>query len=195
MTGEAGIFKVAVGWDEVGGPDAGDAAEEPVKRGDDGAAAPTGGSCGGDFEVCQQPVSGGRRHFPKFRDHLRELVGREAIEEKVGDDEVVAGGRTDEFKNVGVDEIDPVGSGLAAGDGKHLAAGIDDGDVGLGEAADAFGEEPAVAFADDEDGARRRDFREETNSAALQFSAGGEQLHGAVKWGEAVEIHRNLVID
>ena len=110
----------------------------------------------------------------------------------MSDDQIEFSGRRLPIEHVGIDEADAARRGFAFGDGEHAPAGIEHRDFGVGELALAGWEKSAVALAQQEDATGRRNFIDEREAAALEFSACGERFHRPIERGESVEIHRGM---
>jgi hypothetical protein len=188
MPGEEGID-----GGEVGGGEAGGALEEEIHGADDEVRAPAGGAGVGLAEVGEEPAGIGCGEGGDAGQDLGELMVGKAVEEEVGDDEVELAGRGRPVEDVGVDEGD-VGVGEAeageagAGVVEHFGAGVEAGELGIGMEWKEFGEEAAVAFAEEEDAAGRGNGGEKGGAAAVEFGAGEEPFHPAIVGREEVEV-------
>lgn len=182
--------------------EAGEQAKGSVEAGDEEAEkSGTEGSARGDIEFGNDPERAGRETRTKAGDEGIGLRGGEAVEEKVGGDEVVViagGGSGAEVGAAGGEAAAGSGAGGSCGEAaEHGGAGVDGMGVQGGMGGEEAGEEAAVTVAEDEGMAGGGELRDEAEAAALEKGAEGEVFPGAVDGGNAIEAawvrHRRFI--
>ena len=113
----------------------------------------------------------------------------ETVEEEVGDDEVGLRG-SGGGEGVGLDGLEAVGGEGAALIEKleHAGAGVDGESLKRGVLVEKFGEEAAVAVAEDEGAAAGGEQRKEVVASVKKHGAEREVLGPAVDAGDGVEV-------
>lgn len=187
---ETGGVQETIRRGEPVGTQAGSSAEEGVEEAEEPPGQKFRRPGRGHAEVRKQPAGVRQCGGGELSHHGREFFRAEAIEDEVGDDEIVAGRGRFPREYVGVDKLDPCGrTGPGAGELKHGSAGIDAGDFGPRMAAEQLGKESAVAFAEDEDPSGSFGFREEGRAAALEGVPGKAAFDPVVVRRDPVEAH------
>ena len=152
----------------------------------------------GDAELGDDPQRARLKLGSNARAKSVELRLREAVEEEVGDDEVVAAlGREGERAGL-------VSAETSAGilrlcyssslqQTQHGAAGVDRIRVQIGIDGEQTGEEAAVAISEDERPAASLKLGQKTLAAAFERPAKGRVLHPAIEGRDAIEVRGALV--
>jgi hypothetical protein len=175
---------------EVAGGETGEEAEGAVEGGDKGAGDEAAEGVWGDGELGDYPLGLGSGCDAEGCGEEVDLGGGEAVEEEVGDDEVVR--RVGRVESAGVGLVGADTRAVAAGaleqGAEHGGAGVDGVDLDQRIGAEKAGGEAAVAVAEDEGVVDGGGFGEEGAAGSGEPGAEGEELHPAIKAGEAVEI-------
>ena len=169
-------------------------AEGEVKRADVGSSERAPGLAPRDGEVGEDPKAAGGDAGGEVLSEGVEVVWVEAVEEKVGNDEVSlteiqAGG---EARGGGLEGLEAGGGEGAAlaKEVEHGGAGVDCEDVEVRGAAEELGEETAVAIAQDEGVGDGGELGEEVLAGAGEERAEKEVFGPAVEAGDGVEVGR-----
>ena len=175
---------------EAGDAEAGEHIEAKVQPCNEGLREEATIPALGDGEVGNNPAGGGVESGAESVGEVGDLLRGEAIEKKVGDDEIVVRGARVPLAGVRIvsAHADGMRAGILDKGLEHGTAGIDgidrDGRILLEEA----GEEASIAVPEEERVADRLQLIGIGAAAAAQRSAEGETFHPAIGAGEAIEI-------
>jgi len=179
---------------QAGDAEAGEEAEREVEGADEVAGEEVEGAGGGrNAEVGEEPKAARGEVRSEAGGQAVELGFGEAIEEEVGDDEVVRA-RGLEGEGVRLMGLEADGCGGRGGmralteEVEHGGAEIDGVGVELRVAGEELGEEAAVPITEQEGSAGLEEAREEVEATALEEGAEGEVFEPAVGAGDAVEV-------
>ena len=179
---------------QAGDAEAGEEAEREVEGADEEAGEQVEGAGGGrNAEVGEEPEAAGGEVGSEAGGEAVELGFGEAIEEEVGDDEVV-GARGLEGEGVRLMGLEAAGCGGRGGDRaltekvEHGGAEVDGVGVELRAAREKLGEKAPVPITEQEGSASLEEAREEVEATALEEGAEGEVFEPAVGAGDAVEV-------
>jgi len=150
---------------------------------------------GGDPKIAEPPRSSGDGSLGQSGYQFLQVLGTEAIEKEVGDDQVETAFWQWPSQSVRTDILDakriqavPLQS--FPGQLQHAGTRIDARQLRRRPLLPAFKQETAVAFAQEQHPARRIIAPQECGPAPLQFVARQDQLEPAVMWRQKVETHR-----
>jgi len=151
-------------------------AEGAVENGDEGTGYQAAEGGGGDGEFRDEPEGVGGENGAEIGGEGVDFRSGEAVEEEVGDDQVVGGGRWGESAEVGDLGANALGvrAGSADKGAEHSRTGVDGVDVNVGVGAEQAGGEASVAVAEDKGAAAGGDFAEEGYATPLEERAEAE---------------------
>lgn len=171
--GEAVAGEERAPWGNPADGETGEQAEGSVEEGDRGAGEDClEGFAGGNLKFRDEPERAGGKRGLNAREQRLDLRIGEAIEKKVGDDEVVRAGGRMEGASVGVGGGEAVlrtlKSDAAGEEAQHGGAGVDGVGMQEGMGGEEAREEAAVAVAEDESAAGIGECGEKEEAAALE---------------------------
>jgi hypothetical protein len=191
-SGEAGLGEGSGVVGEVGGAKAGEEAEGEIQAADEEFCGETHGA-GGNAEVGDKPEGSRTQVFCGAGDKGIEFRLGEAVEEEVGDYQVVVTfERVDEC--VGVVRAEAKGGvgrcclAALAEEPEHGSAGVDCVAVELGVVLEELGEEATVTVAQDQGMATVKKLWEIVSAGVFQCIAEGEVFEPAIGTGYEVEV-------
>lgn len=125
---------------------------------------------------------------------MAEFFRAKAIEEKMGNDQVVGSGSVVVVECIGVDERDFFKRDISRHDvvlrdSQHALTGIDAGHPRMGKTLPKGSEELARALTENEDRLRRSEAVQMRDAAGLEFSPGEERFHPAIMRSDGIEAH------
>jgi hypothetical protein len=188
---EACGAKGGLGIGEAGDAEASEYAEGEVQRADVERGDWAQGGLAGDGEVGEQPEGSGLERSSQAMGEGGKVGLGEAVEEKVGDDEVGVGfGGQVEGRGLEGLQLSAWGGAEAAlaEEMEHGGAGVDGQDVEVRLVVKEFSEEATVAIAEDEGVGARGELRKEVGAGALEERAEGEVFGPAVETRDAIEV-------
>jgi len=187
---------------EMADAQASEQGEGAVESGDDQAGGEDGeaGTMSGDLEFGDEPAGVGGTGGDDDGGEALDLGRGEAVEEEMGDDEVVGGAIVNGGgARVELERIEAMGAhaggGAGAGDAaaeqsEHTGAGVDSVGVKLRVETEKAGEETAVAIAEDESAAGAHEMRQLSEAAAGKVRTEAQVFEPAVRAGDQVEVGR-----
>ena len=188
--GEASLGKRRGVVGEVRGTEASQDVEGKIETTDVDARGKSQGA-GGNAEVGDDPESFGREHRSGARDEGFEVGLGEAVEEKVGNEQIV-GAVEWNGKRTGPEGLEAVAVGCAAfaKESQHGGADVDGGDMDRCVCGEESGGEASVSIAKDEGSFLVEDRGEVAEAAVYQGFTEGEVFEPAIWAGDVVEINR-----
>ena len=172
------------------GAESGDEAEGEVERGDQQPGR-DGGKSGGNGEFGDEPKGVGSEAGTDGMGEREDLVGWEAVEEEVRNDEVVSTGG-DQAEGIGFMDSDPVfgveSSDASVKEAEHGGALVNDVGVQGGVSGEEVDEKAAISVAENEGAAGGGELGKAEEAAMFEHGAEGEVFEPAIGASDAVEV-------